>query len=81
MLEAIGWIGGVLLAICGLPQAYRTYKCGRSDLSSLFIWMWFLGELLTFIYILPFGSYALYLNYSVNLIATSVILFYHIRTG
>jgi len=80
VLEAVGWTGGALLALCGIPQAYKSYKQGSSiGISSLFIWAWFLGEVFTFIYILPIGSGALYLNYAVNVVATAVILFYHLR--
>lgn len=79
MLEAVGWIGGVLLAVCGIPQAIKTIRDGHCDISHLFIWAWFLGEVLTLIYIMPTGSLPLYLNYSVNVIATSIILFYRLR--
>jgi len=79
MFEAIGWIGGTLLAVCGIPQAIKTIRDGKCEVSHLFIWAWFLGEVLTLIYILPTGSIPLYLNYSVNVIATSIILFYRLR--
>lgn len=72
--ETIGWIGNILFAVCGLPQVIKTYRTKKAnDLSILFLWMWLLGELLTFIYIL-IGDYEtgiahlpLYFNYVVNI--------------
>jgi uncharacterized protein with PQ loop repeat len=54
MLENIGWLGSVLLAFCGLPQAIESYKTKSSEgLTWGFISMWFIGEICTFVYILP----------------------------
>ena len=50
--ETIGWTGNILFAICGIPQVIKTYRSkSAKDLSLLFLWLWFVGELLTFIYI------------------------------
>lgn len=77
--EVIGWIGSVLFAICALPQAIHTYKTKKSDdLSEIFLWLWFLGEVFTLGYIIlsdiaksTFHA-PLYFNYIFNLI----LLFY-----
>jgi uncharacterized protein with PQ loop repeat len=50
--EYIGWIGSVFFAICALPQVIKTYKTKRvDDISALFLWLWFLGEVFTLWYI------------------------------
>jgi len=47
--EIIGWIGNILFAICGIPQVIKTFRSkSAKDLSLLFLWLWFSGELLTF---------------------------------
>jgi MtN3 and saliva related transmembrane protein len=77
MIEIIGWIGASLLAFCGLPQAIKSFRDGNSDgISWMFILMWGFGELLGLIYIISLGAIPLVLNYSLNLILVSVILWF-----
>jgi len=73
-LITIGYVGSILLAVCGAPQAYMSYKQGHSDgISILFLLMWSLGEILTLIYIIPKIDIPLLLNYTSNIIFLSVI--------
>jgi len=77
MFEVIGWLGAVFLAICGVPQAFKSYKEGNSyGLSWIFILLWFFGEVLILIYILPNMMIPLILNYSLNIIIVMIILWY-----
>ena len=79
-MEYIGWIGSILLAFCGLPQAIESYKTKNSDgLSGGFLIMWGVGEIFTIIYILPKWHWPLIFNYTANLIFISVILYYKIK--
>jgi len=76
-MENIGWIGSILLAFCGLPQAIESYKTKSSEgLTWGFIGMWFIGEICTFVYILPKMDLPLLLNYTANIIFLSIIIFY-----
>ena len=77
--ELFGFISTICLAFCGIPQAFKCAKTGRAeDLSSLFLWLWFVGEC----FLIP---YAIYLNWaipvlinaSINLIIVIIILKYH----
>ena len=53
-MDNIGWIGSILLAFCGLPQAIESYKTKSSEgLTWGFISMWFIGEIFTIIYVFP----------------------------
>lgn len=77
--ELIGWMGSLLFAICALPQVIHTFKTRKTDdLSELFLWLWFWGEVFTLCYILiddlASKNYhiPLYFNYLFNL----VLLFY-----
>ena len=72
--ETIGWVGNILFAICGIPQVIKTFRTkSAKDLSVLFLWLWLLGELLTFVYILVgdwetgIAHFSLYFNYAVNI--------------
>jgi uncharacterized protein with PQ loop repeat len=81
-METIGWIGSILLAFCGLPQAWESYKTKNSDgLTWGFLIMWGVGEILTIIYILPKWHWPLIFNYTANLVFISVILYYKIKPG
>lgn len=79
-METIGWLGSILLAFCGLPQAIESYKTKSSaGLTWGFISMWFFGEILTVIYIIPKWHWPLIFNYTANIIFLSVILYYKIK--
>jgi len=76
----IAWIGNLLLAICALPQAYKSLKDGNSEgISMLFLIAWTLGEYFTLIHVLiDTSSAALALNYITNSILCTIILYYKV---
>ena len=80
--ETIGWIGNILFAICGIPQVIKTYRTkSAKDLSVLFLWLWFAGELLTFVYIIigdiesNSTHFPLYFNYMVNIFMACFLIY------
>lgn len=84
--ETIGWIGNIMFAVCGIPQVIKTYRTKRvKDLSILFLWLWFTGELLTFYYILAgdwetgITHFPLYFNYLANIFMACFLIYakYH----
>ncbi len=79
MLEFIGWLGSVLLAFCGLPQALDSIKNGNSNgITWGFLSMWLVGEICTLIYIIPKNSLPLIINYSFNILFLLIIIKYKI---
>ncbi len=79
IMEIIGWIGAVLLAFCGLPQAWKSIKDGNSDgITWSFMGMWLIGEILTLMYIWPEHQIPLITNYILNIVFSSIILWYKI---
>lgn len=73
----IGWLGSICFAVCGIPQAYKSYKEGHSNGSSIyFLLLWLMGEVMTIIYIIPKMDIPLLFNYSMNLSALVIILRY-----
>ena len=79
-MEYIGWIGSILLAFCGLPQAIESYRTKNSDgLTWSFLLMWGVGEIMTIIYIIPKWHWPLIFNYTANIIFIGIILYYKIK--
>lgn len=77
ILNTIGIIGAICFALCAFPQTLHSFKAGHSrGLSALFLWLWFTGEVLTIIYVLPSWDYILLSNYLFNLLCLFVILYY-----
>lgn len=78
-MEAIGWIGSLLFAICALPQAIQCTKDGHArGLNWFFLIAWTGGELLTLIYIWPKQDWPLIANYVVNFVFLLIMLRYKI---
>ena len=76
-MDAIGWLGSILFALCGLPQAIKSYKEKHSNgLAWGFLLMWLWGEIFTFAYVLPKMDYPLLANYVVNFLFLIVIIWY-----
>lgn len=79
-METIGWIGSILLAFCGLPQAWESYKTKSSaGLTWGFLIMWGVGEMFTIVYIIPKWHWPLIFNYTANIIFVSIIVYYKIK--
>ena len=79
MIELIGWLGGVLFAVCGIPQAWDCYKAKNADgLAPAFLWSWILAEVLTLFYISAQDNVLmpLIVNYIFNLLSLTVIMYY-----
>jgi uncharacterized protein with PQ loop repeat len=77
-MEALAWIGSILLGICALPQSYKSVKDRKTNgISPSFLWSWYLGEIFTFTYVLfERFSLPLLINYFLNIVFISVILYY-----
>jgi uncharacterized protein with PQ loop repeat len=77
----LGWLGSTALAICGVPQALKMFKTKRADdVSWWTLWLWYIGEFLTFTYLLLVDlststlHIPLYANYLFNILVVSVLL-------
>lgn len=78
MKDVFGFLMMVCLAICGFPQALKSFQDGHSKgVSSGFLYLWLIGEIcgLTYILLDEFNFY-LVGNYIVNLLFIFVILRY-----
>ena len=79
MMETIGFIGSILLGVCGIPEVVRTIKDNKCHLGWNFLLLWFGGELFMLTYIIPMKDLPLLLNYVFNTLLVGVMLFYKIK--
>lgn len=79
MAEVIGWLGAILLALCGAPQAMKSLREGHSrGVSPSFLALWLGGEL-CFLYstVAELGVVTwLVFNYAGNIVFLIVIIYY-----
>lgn len=80
LFTILGWLGSVSLAICGIPQAWMSYKEKRSEgISWAFLLLWGFGEIFALAYVYDKLDLPLILNYAINILIISVILYYKIK--
>lgn len=77
-MEKIGLIGSILLATCGIPEAYRSYKNRDCSIGWLMLITWGLGEIFTLGYIVYKLGFLdpLLINYSINILVIGVMIYY-----
>lgn len=78
MINYIGILGSILLAICSLPQVYQSVKTKSSEgISSMFLLLWGLGEALIIVYVLgTTRDPILLVNYFFNFLFVAIIAYY-----
>lgn len=77
MIEFMGYVGSICLALCGIPQAITCYKQGHSEgIAPMFLWLWVLGEVFAAGYIIATQNWPLIVNYAVNTVVVGIILKY-----
>jgi len=81
MTELIGWLGGVLLALCGFPLVVETWQKGVNRDNLLFLLIWYLGDWFTIAYVvIQHGlDLPLLFNYGLNISFLTYILYKHER--
>jgi hypothetical protein len=74
-IAAATWIGAVLLALCGVPQAFAAWRKPESTrgLSWLFLAAWGLGEIFMLYGMLGFVSLHVAANYAGNIVLVCYI--------
>ncbi len=78
-LDVVGWVGATSLALCGLPQAIKSWKEGHAKgIAHGMVLLWLLGEgaMLTYAGIKYTSDFALLANYIVNALVVVVIAKY-----
>lgn len=82
LAELMGWLGSICLAICGVPQAWMSYKEKHSEgISWAFILLWAFGEAFALAYVYNKLDLPLVMNYLTNILIVAIILYYKINPG
>lgn len=79
MIEQIGWLGSLMLGICGLPQAYQCFKQKHAEgVSKGFLLLWLGGEILMQVYVINKHGFDMPLlaNYWLNTVLCVIIAKY-----
>jgi uncharacterized protein with PQ loop repeat len=80
IFDIMGWLGSLCLAICGIPQAWQSYKDKNSNgISWGFVILWTTGELLALAYVYDRLDLPLVMNYATNILILGVILYFKIN--
>lgn len=83
-MEFIGWIGGVLLALCAAPEAYTALTTGNTGLGWPFLLLWQGGEIALLAYTLMKSREVkllpLLFNYGLNILFISTIMYVKLRS-
>lgn len=81
MIQSLGIIGSLILAIGGLPQLLKILKDGHAEgLSLIMIWCWVFGlGLLTLYIALTSADIVLLINYGFSFLVAGVILKYKLK--
>lgn len=80
IFEILGWLGSICLAVCGLPQAWMSFKDKHSEgMSWAFILLWAFGEAFALTYVYDKLDAPLLLNYLTNILVVGIILYYKIN--
>ena len=80
-VEALGWLGTILLALSSLPQLITTLKTKTTEgLSVLMIWCVCIGCTSMFIYIAIMAPrLPLLINYTFNVVINALIIYYYYK--
>jgi hypothetical protein len=69
-------IGSILLALCALPEAIRSFKLKRCDIGWGMLNMWLWGEICLVVFALQTKQYVLLINYGANILFLAIMIFY-----
>jgi uncharacterized protein with PQ loop repeat len=76
-VDLLGWFGGVLLALCAVPEVISAIRNKQCNLSHGFLWMWYIGEWMILVPILANNMAGfLVFNYTLNIVLISVLMYY-----
>ena len=80
IIEILGWLGSICLAVCGMPQAWMSFKDKHSHgISWAFLLLWAFGECFALAYVYNNLDAPLLLNYAINIGIVGIILYYKIK--
>ena len=76
VVESFGFVGGIMLSICSVPEAIKSYQEKRCDIGWGMLWLWFGGEIGLLVYESKTMALPRLINYFLNLLCIIVLLYY-----
>lgn len=77
----LGWLSVTLLTVYAIPLAGKVVREKSAEsVDNIFLWMWFIGELTGLLYVIFMNHWLMALNYLVNVMALSIIIYYKITS-
>ena len=82
LIQILGWLGSICLAVCAIPQAWMSYKEKHSEgISFAYLLLWAFGEVFALAYVYDKLDLPLLLNYATNILVLGIIIYYKIKPG
>lgn len=78
-MNEIGWIGGVCLALCAIPEVVQCLRKGYTGCSWGLLILWMIGEVCLFAVELEHMYMPRLFNYLVNIACLSYIIYCKLR--
>ena len=81
VIESFGFFGGIMLSICSVPEAIKSYREKKCDIGWGMLLLWLCGEIGLLIYEVKTMALPRLINYFLNLLSISVLVFYKKSPG
>ncbi len=75
-IEASGFIGGILLSICSVPEAIKSIREKRCQIGWGMLLLWLGGELGLLVYEVKTMALPRLINYGLNLLCIMILILY-----
>lgn len=76
-MNTLGWLGGILLAGCAIPEVFCSWRTKTCNISHGMLWTWYLGEIFIVIPVVAKGMDGfLIFNYLANVFMISILIYY-----
>ena len=76
VIESFGFVGGIMLSICSIPEAIKSYKEKMCHIGWGMLLLWLGGEIGLLVYEVKTMALPRLINYFLNLICILVLIFY-----
>ena len=76
VIETFGFVGGIMLSICSIPEAIKSYKEKVCHIGWGMLLLWLGGEIGLLVYEVKTMALPRLINYFLNLLCILVLIFY-----
>ena len=76
IIEGFGFVGGIMLSVCSVPEAIKSYREKRCDIGWGMLLLWLGGEIGLLVYEVKTMALPRLINYFLNLLCILVLVFY-----